>query len=306
MARLKIILILLVIFSLSSPVSAQDEISFIFGGDVTFGGHYSTIAPQAYKDLTWSFKNLHPFFEKADIVMVNCENAITTTDKKIEKKFNFKMDPRMIGIFAANNISIVSLANNHVYDYGKIGLDDTIKYLDGAGIAHVGAGRNLDEARKPVIKNIKSKKIFFLAYGNFSPATNSSPGVAYRHKDDVIKDIKKAKEQGADVVVVNMHWGIERDLYPTASDKELAHAAIDNGADVIIGHHPHVVQPIDIYKNKIIAYSLGNFIFGGNTSRLKEGLLIKINIKPDNSIEFKKIKIKDTSITKYQPYVVGD
>jgi len=255
----------------------------------------------SYENPTWSFQNIKDILESANVVMVNCENAITEADKKVKKKFNFKMEPRQTEIFRRNNIHLVTIANNHVFDYGKEGLFDTIKNLNKYDIEHVGAGANLEQARAPVEKIINGKKLSFLAYGNYSPATATSPGVVYRNPKYVIEDIHRAKAKGADLVIINFHWGNENSRYPTKSDQLLAHLAIDNGADIIIGHHPHVIQPVEIYKNKIIAYSLGNFIFGGNSGGPKEGMLIRVKISSDNSLWYEKIilsinpKLPDTS-----------
>lgn len=237
--------------------------------------------------------------------MVNCENAITKHDIKVPKTFNFKMDPELVEIFRLHKIQ-VTLANNHVFDYGRKGLEDTLKYLDEHGILHVGAGINLAEARKPIIREIEGKKIAFLGYGNYSPAGKNTPGVAYRTPEYVIEDIREAKKDGCDYVVVNFHWGIERATEPTASDRELAHRAIDNGADLIIGHHPHVLQPVEVYKGKVIAYSLGNFVFGGNSRYPRDSMLLEVTFR-ENMLSYKKIPIRiDPRETKYQPYVLYD
>ena len=285
----------------AGPIFAED-INLVFGGDATFGGHYTAIAKESAKDPTWSFRNIKEIFDSTDLAMVNCENAITEADKKVLKKFNFKMRPEQTEIFKRNNISLVTIANNHVYDYGKEGLLDTIENLDKYGIEHVGAGANLEQARNPVVKTIHGKKLYFLAYGNYSPATATSPGVAYRNPAYVIEDIRRAKARGADLVIINLHWGVERSIYPTQGDQSLAHSAIDNGADIIIGHHPHVIQPVEIYKKKIIAYSLGNFIFGGNSSGPREGMLIKVKINSDSNLSYEKIILSiNPRFTRYQP-----
>jgi len=289
---------------LASPVFAED-INLVFAGDATFGGHYAVIAKESVKDPAWSFRNIKNILESADLVMVNCENAITEADKKATKKFNFKMRPEQTEIFKHNNIGLVTIANNHVYDYGKEGLFDTIANLDKFGIEHVGAGANLEQARIPVEKIINGKRLFFLAYGNYSPATATSPGVAYRNPKYVIEDIRKAKAKGADIVIVNFHWGVERSTCPTKGDQSLAHLAIDNGADIIIGHHPHVIQPVEIYRGKIVAYSLGNFIFGGNSSGPREGMLIKVKISPENTLSYEKIILSiNPKFTRYRPIVM--
>ncbi|MEI6296890.1 MAG: CapA family protein [bacterium] len=288
------------IFLTPNTTHADEDVVLLFAGDTTFGGHYPEIADT--QDAHYSFKNIWKLIEDSDAFMVNCENPITEAVLKILKQFNFKMNPNLTNIFSLNRITLVNIANNHICDYGTQGLLDTIDNLDKFGIEHIGAGKNLEEARQPVVKIIKGMKIFFLGYGNYSPAGENSPGVAYRNKKDVIEDIKNAKRNGADIIIVNFHWGVERATEPTKSDVSLAKTAIDNGADVIIGHHPHVIQPIKAYRGKPIFYSLGNFIFGGNRKGARNGLLAKITITPNKEIHYEGIKLRVDGDTKYQPY----
>jgi len=288
---------------------AQDSlngqaIEMLFGGDVTLTYGYYELVPDPLSDLKWPFRKLESLFSKMDVVMVNCETAITRSRDAVDKQFNFRMDPALASVFSESGIGIVSLANNHVFDYGSEGLSDTLAALDGAGVRHVGAGMNLREAREPVFMDIKGKRVAFLAYGNYSPARRNKPGVAYRYARHVRKDIKKAKADGADIVVVNFHWGIELAPEPQESDRVLAYMSIDNGADVVIGHHPHVLQPIEIYKGKVIAYSLGNFVFGGNSKRPKDSMLLHVTVSDDNEVSYRMVNIRiDPQETKYQPYI---
>ena len=300
-----LLIVLLILPPVQISAAPMEEINFLFGGDVTLGGHYPLIAPSAFTDFGWPFEKLQPLFAEMDVVMVNCENAITDSAAKVPKKFNFKMDARLVPVFKQAGITLVSLANNHVYDYGLKGLVDTIKHLMANSIDYVGAGRNLAEARKPVVKNIKGKKIVFLAYGNYSPATKTSPGAAYRNPLHVIEDVAMANANGADIIVVNFHWGEENAPLPTARDQKLARMTIDAGADIVIGHHPHVVQPIEVYKGKIIAYSLGNFIFGGNRRGGKNSILLKVAAKENGDLIYEAINIRiDPQETRYQPYII--
>ena len=179
--------------SLTKESEMPKPIVMIFGGDVTLGYFYPQIAPKGGRDFDWPFAKLKEIFSRAHIVMVNCENAITKHNVKVPKTFNFKMDPELVEIFRLHKIQ-VTLANNHVFDYGRQGLEDTLKHLDEYGILHVGAGMNLAEARKPIIREIEGKKIAFLGYGNYSPAGKNTPGVAYRNREHVVSDIREAKK----------------------------------------------------------------------------------------------------------------
>jgi poly-gamma-glutamate synthesis protein (capsule biosynthesis protein) len=284
--------------------SGKETVEMLFGGDVTLTWGYLELVPDPYRDIKWPFRRLEGFFSEMDVVMVNCENAITDKDTPTEKQFNFRMDPALVHAFSESGIDIVNLANNHVFDYGPEGLADTLAALDKAGVRHVGAGMNLREARAPVIMDIKGRKVAFLGYGNYSAAGPDKPGVAYRFKSHVRKDIEEVKRDGADVVVVNFHWGIELEPEPQDSDRELAYLAIDSGADVVIGHHPHVLQPVEIYKGKVIAFSLGNFVFGGNSKRPRDSMLLQVSVANNNDVSYRIVNIRiDPQETRYQPYI---
>lgn len=289
-----------------APVAAEDgeDIRLIFGGDVTLAAWYPEIVPDI-RDHDWPFARLQELFRSADLVMVNCESAITRSENREPKQFNFKMDPDLTQVFVRAGISLVTLANNHVYDYGADGLRDTLRYLDAVGVGYVGAGMTLAEARRPVFRFIKGKRIAFLGYGNYSPATENTPGVAYRYPQHVIEDVRSAKQDGADIVVINFHWGIERAREPVMNDRALAYQAIDAGADIIVGHHPHVLQPTETYHGKVIAWSLGNFIFGGNRHPGKESALFDVVISPDGALSHRLVPIRiDAAETRYQPYII--
>lgn len=302
MSRFLMIVLLCLPFSFGR--AAEEDIRLVFGGDVTLAAWYADVVPYVY-DHEWPFARLQGLFRSADVVMVNCETAITRSERREPKRFNFRMDPDLVPIFPKGGISIVTLANNHVYDYGAEGLRDTLAYLDEAGVKHVGAGMTLAEARLPVFRDIKGKRLAFLGYGNYSPATENGPGTAYRYPEHVASDIRLAKESGADIVIVNFHWGLERATEPTERDRTLAYLAIDSGADVIVGHHPHVLQPVEIYRGKVIAYSLGNFVFGGNRRAGKDSALLEVIVAPSGDIVHRILPIRiDTAETRYQPYLI--
>lgn len=179
------------------------------------------------------------------------------------------MNPKFLDAFVSAGIDVVSIANNHIYDFGKVGLFDTISYLDSVGIRHVGAGRNAREAHSPVIVHEKGRRIALLAYyggGEAPKATSRRPGVANRTIESIRTDITRISNQDdSTFVVVSLHWGTEKAAFPDRNQVDFAHAVIDAGADLIIGHHPHVLQGIEKYKAGVIVYSLGNLVFGGNS-----------------------------------------
>jgi poly-gamma-glutamate capsule biosynthesis protein CapA/YwtB (metallophosphatase superfamily) len=287
-----------IIFLNINLFAQPDSIIIVFGGDCTLSGHFEDYVKENY---SYPFKKLNTL-RIADIAMVNLENPISVRGKIIEKEFNFRMHPKYISILKDGGIDIVTSANNHVFDYGEDALYDTMRFLDSAGIKFVGIGKNIHDAREPVIFTVKNKKIAFLGYfgnGDWYPATKSNPGTAPRSKAFIEEDIKKLKGT-VDYVIVNFHWGEESEEYPDEYQKDLAHFTIDAGADLIIGHHPHVLQGIEKYNKGIIAYSLGNFIFGGNGRKDYNSMLFKIKIIDDKIIpEILPIRIKN-----WQPYLL--
>ena len=268
-----------------SVLAAAPVISILFGGDVTLGFHHEEYVDEQVKKgrtrdemFAHGFAKVRPLAEKADLFVVNLECPFTTQDQKVAKNFNFRARPEFVASLQSGSVDVVSLANNHLIDYGPGGLTDTQATLDGAKIVHFGAGANLAAARAPALVTVKGVKIAFLGYfflgdKNIEPAeviaTESTPGVAGHHSDLalmrswVIEDVKSARAK-ADLVIPFFHWGREGRTVPEPYQIELAHAAIDTGAAAVIGSHPHVLQGIELYQGRPILYSLGNFVFGGN------------------------------------------
>ena len=198
-------------------------------------------------------------------MIVNLENPVTRSVDSMKKEFVFKMEPEYLSLLNKMKIILVNCANNHTADFGEEGILETIHLLDSARIKHVGIGRNLAEARMPVIFNFHGIQLGLLGYGGNGGhyAGRSTAGAMPLLQPLILRDIKKLKRR-VDFVIVNFHWGEELDEEPSASQINLAHSAVDSGADLIIGHHSHVLQGIENYNGKVIAYSLGNFLFGGN------------------------------------------
>ena len=259
----------------------QDSISSVvlrFGGDCLLAGHYEEDAGDSVHR---AFNNFD-LLKTADIAMVNLECPITTRGKRVDKPYNFRMHPRFLSALCSAGIDVVSIANNHIYDFGRVGLFDTISYLDSVSILHVGAGRNAKEAHAPVIVKAKEKRIALLAYyggGEAPKATSKRAGVADRRIEIIRSDIVKIKHQkSAEYIVVSLHWGTEKATIPDRNQVKFAHEVIDAGADLIIGHHPHVLQGIEKYKSGVIVYSLGNFVFGGNSRDTYDAALFEVSL----------------------------
>jgi len=219
--------------------------------------------------------------------MLNNEFAYSTRGtEETDKSYTFRAAPGRVGILNEMGVDIVSLANNHALDFGPDALLDTFSTLDNANIAYVGAGENMDRAKAPVYFTVGDKTIAFVAASRvvFAMdwyATDSSPGMIGTYDPTLfLESIREAKEN-SDFVVVFVHWGVERNNYPENYQKIFAQNYIDAGADAVIGCHPHVMQGLEFYKGKPIAYSLGNFWF--NQSRKESGML-KLYLDPDDTL----------------------
>jgi len=242
----------------------QTSITLSFAGDVTMGNDMGSTGGYTFdgefinqnKDYSYFFKNVKSIFENDDISIVNLEGPLTTsTSGNTEKQFAFKGDPTYVNILKEGNIEAVGIANNHSLDYFEKGLEDTKNVLDSNGIKYAGMGE------KAIIES-KGIKVGLLAYNGWDSNYND------KFLEGIKNDIKELKKE-TDLVTVYFHWGIEKENYPTKVQKDFAHFRVDNGDDLVMGSHPHVLQGIESYPNKegkekIIAYSLSNFCFGGN------------------------------------------
>ncbi len=224
----------------------------------------------------------------ATIAMGNNEFTLTDRGSPIpNKKFTFRGKPENVSIYHEMGIDIVGLANNHAFDYGPDSLTDTLKTLDEAGIARLGAGENLEEAKAAYYYIVNGYKIAIVAGSAIDPystrgATENQSGVFQIFNTSYMtKEIEAAKEK-ADFVIAYVHWGYENTTVITADQKSKGKAFIDAGADVVVGMHSHCMQGVEYYKDKLIVYSLGNFTFSGYD--LTCGML-KVAISQDGKIE---------------------
>ncbi len=256
------LLVLVLVPVLAYPQAIRDSTAVIlFGGDVTLADRYDQTFNGRIRNIFTRWEKIGPY----DAMMVNLENAVTRSVDSVEKEFVFGMKPEYLTLLGKAKITLVNCANNHTADFGAEGILETIRTLDSAGIRHVGIGRNIAEARKPVVLTINGIRIGFMGYGGVSAflASRTDPGTAPRSRRIILSDIARLRPR-VNFIVVNLHWGEELAEEPDSAQIVLAHALVDAGADLIIGHHPHVLQGIERYHGRTIVYSLGNFIFGGN------------------------------------------
>lgn len=216
-----------------------------FNPSTSFNAYYNAQGPDYF------FKNVRSILEEDDLSIINLEGTFTDSDQRQEKTFAFKADPEYVSILTGSSIEAANLANNHSRDYGEESYTDTVETLEQAGIASFG----YDQVD---ILEVNGVKVGLTGIYELAEHLDK--------QEEVRTNIAALKEAGAQVIIVNFHWGIEKEYLPNDTQKTLAHLAIDEGADLVIGHHPHVLQGIERYKGKYIAYSLGNFSFGGNSN----------------------------------------
>ncbi len=228
--------------------------------------------------VSYPSERVRPLLSKADIVFANLEAPFGTDGEPFPKRFAFRVKPDLVKVLSTAGINLVSLANNHIMDFGRKSLLKTMSVLDEAQIRHAGAATDRQKACAPLFFQEKGKKIAFFSYSLTFPqefwATDSTGGTCFPAAEHVFKDISRAR-QVADYVIVSCHWGAELMTAPKEYQVKLAHQFIDKGVDLIIGHHPHVVQGIEIYHGKPIVYSLGNFIFGSYSENVRQSMLVK-------------------------------
>ncbi|MDT8719092.1 CapA family protein [Clostridium sp. 19966] len=240
--------------------AANSEISVLIsaigdctiGTDIKFNKSVSLPAfvEKNHNDPNYLFGNVKSILDKDDLTIANLETTFTTSNSRQDKTFAFKGDPSLASSLKSGSIEGVNLSNNHIYDYGTAGFNDTLAALKSNEVNYFGEGYKWNTF-------VKGIGIAFLGYQGWS----SDKTIENKIKADIAQE--KAK---GNIVIVSFHWGIEASYSPSSIQTNLAHFSIDNGADLVIGHHPHVIEGIEKYNNKYICYSLANFCFGGNSN----------------------------------------
>jgi poly-gamma-glutamate capsule biosynthesis protein CapA/YwtB (metallophosphatase superfamily) len=252
-----------------------------------------------------AFEKVSFYLNMGDVVFANLETPLTASSHGLDKnrKIVLKAEPESVVALTSAGINLVSLANNHIMDYYEKGLMDTIELLDLNNIAYAGAGEDIDEARNPAIIEKNGLKIGLLAYTDMAElvfagnpylsfaAGNEKSGVAPRKYEIVMEDVSKAREQ-VDLLAVSLHWGIEESFKIAPEQVEFARNLIDNGVDLILGHHPHQFQGIEMYKGKPIIYSMGNILFDQNDPENMESFIVDMRYEGNELKEFTAIPVR--------------
>jgi poly-gamma-glutamate capsule biosynthesis protein CapA/YwtB (metallophosphatase superfamily) len=250
-------------------------------GDVTFGARVAE-AVRAYGP-RYPWLSVARTLRRADVATANLEGVVSTRGSPVPRKeFHFRGPPRALASAAGfAGIDVMSVANNHTLDYGRIAFMDTLRHAGRFGVATPGGGVNLRVARLPRLVRAGGLRILFLAYSDVRPpgfdAGPHRAGAAPAFPDLIAADVRAARRR-ADVTVVGLHWGLERSLVPSARQRELARVSFAAGATIVLGAHPHVLQPIVRRGRKLVAWSLGNFVFGAHSPGTERTGILRIRL----------------------------
>ena len=245
------------VLAFTSNKRAEKKVTMTAVGDCTLAtdinadpnGSFKSVAESLNGDYSYFFKNVSPIFSEDDLTIVNFEGTLSNQGTRQDKQFAFRGKPEYVQILTSSSVEAANLANNHSADYGDVSLSDTIKYLNEAGISNF-IGTNT------AIRDVNGISVGLVGIDALDETEAAK-------LENVIGSVKSL---GAQLVIVSIHWGEEKATAPNDTQIELAHKAIDAGADLVLGTHPHVLQGIEKYNGKYIAYSLGNFCFGGNNN----------------------------------------
>lgn len=273
------------------PVRGPDpdaRVVLVAVGDTTLGAHFQTMVDDKIASGAWTWEEamrygtakVRDITAGADLAFANFEGTFNSFGQRRGKRFAFAAHPQLVNVLTEGGFDLVSLANNHALDFGVGGILDTMRVLDAARIAHSGGGRDADESRIPAVVVTRGLRIGLLSYRMTGPHGPHQADNGRRHDDDhptiaqcqwnfvclleMVEHDVAALAERVDVPIVSFHWGNELDTHPRPFQVELAHRAVDAGAKLILGHHSHVLNGVEVYRGAPIFYSLGNFLFGGN------------------------------------------
>lgn len=257
----------------------------------------------------WPFLKIADYLKEADLLFGNLEGPISNQGRNVGSIYSFRANPRAIEGLLYAGFDVLSVANNHLGDWTREAMEDTFRTLKENKIDYVGGGYNKLEAYSPIIRELADgTKVAFLGYTNLGSryweAKDSLSGIAWLEEEQIDKDIKKAKEL-SDIIVVSMHFGEEYLAQPNSAQQFFARAAIEAGADLVVGHHPHVIQETEEYQDGYIAYSLGNFVFDQLFSEeTARGLILRVLVEGGRIKEIKPLEIKISEF--FQPELISE
>ena len=279
----------------SSDDANEEPLSILFTGDVLLDRGVRPIAEA--RGIGYLFEQVEPFFRKADAVVINLEVPITDTLSPVNKKFVFRADSRWTPDLRQVGITHAAMANNHTVDQGVSGLQATYRHLMEAGITPLGYGISTARQLKPNVLTKGNQRVAIfnaitMPIENWHH-TDEGPGICQPSADQLTEAIQHYHASWPDVrIVVVLHWGVEFQAQPSIGQCMLAARLAESGADAIIGHHPHVLQPIDTLGQSFVFYSLGNFVFDQHPPMTREGMMVNLHFHSDASITYDTIRVQ--------------
>lgn len=269
----------------ATEAARDDTLTIIAVGDLLFDLSPRTLI--AKQGGAAPLAKVADLLKDADITIGNLEGPLSTKGTKVAGKPDnliFEAPPQAVESLTTAGVDIVVLANNHAMDYGAPAMQETLEVLARAGVAYAGGGMNKADAWKPAIVEREGKKVAFLSFTQRIPSyflpTATSAGVASGKDMRAVTAAIRAAKQQADYVIVSFHWGVEQAYEVNSQQVRDGRASIDAGADMVLSHHPHVLQAVEFYKGKLIAYSLGNFIFPYKTVEGRKSIILKASLGP--------------------------
>ena len=298
---IRIISLLLLLF-IPAAVTAEPLVIHAVGDIMLAGSGEKTYRKVGYD---YPFAATREILQQGDIVIGNLESPLASSGVEFtHKKFRFKTEPKAAQALRSAGFTHLSLANNHILDFGAEGLKETLAALDANAILYAGAGMNLAAARTAGMTVVKGVTVAFLSYSLTYPeeffAGTEKAGTAPGYASFFTADITRAKNH-ADCVIVSFHWGGEGEDMPKPYQVAAAHRAVDAGADIVIGHHPHVLQGIESYNNGVIFYSLGNFAFGSTSKNAAVSMIARVTFDGSvREVEIIPLNVLNT-LVRFQP-----
>lgn len=277
---------------LSPEQQSSEDVTLLFGGDVSL----ENIAYDKLPESGGLFTELEEYLQ-ADLSMVTLGSPLARAATTLEEELYDRNRLEAVNLLAESGIDIVNLTNNSLMEHGTQGLDETLKALDSKGLYRLGAGRNETEARRPEVIDVKGKRIAYLSYsmGGDNAAFGDRAGTNAQDMKEIVEDIQALRDE-VDWIVVNYRWVDFVSEEPNFKQTNLARLAIDQGADVVVGYHPDIIQGAEVYKGRPIAYSVGDFVFETeNSTADQDSAMLKVALKQDQmKVEFVPVRVKNS------------
>lgn len=283
---------LLIVYACSSSPETsgeEEQFSILFTGDVLLDRGVRPYAER--RGVAWLFDSVQTEFRQSDAVVINLECPLTDTVSSVNKRYIFRANADWAKDLRQAGVTHAALANNHTNDQGRRGLQATYQHLCEADIVPLGYGVNYEQQSTPVI--IQKGKVQVAVFNAVMMALENwhyldgRPGVCQPSSDQLVQTIADYRERNPETAIVAvLHWGVEFSSMPSMIQRMLARQLSDAGVDAIIGHHPHVTQPVDTISNTLVCYSIGNFVFDQHPPQTRQCIMVRLNVHADKSFTY--------------------